>query len=143
MATHSVRQGADAQTAYGEEGHSGPLIYAAVLVGILGLSNLLEGIAGIARSGVFVGNARYVFGDIRTWGWVMLILGALQFAAALGVVARSQLARWFAVAVLAVNVLAQIAFIPSEPFWSLVIITADVVALGVVCAFGGKEKAYS
>ena len=143
MATHSVRPGDNARTAYDEEGHSGLLIYAAVLVGILGFSNLLEGIAGIARSGVFVGNARYVFGDLRAWGWVMLILGALQFVAALGVVARSQLARWSTVAVLAVNVLAQIAFIPSDPFWSLVIIAADVVALWVLCVFGGEEKAYS
>ena len=113
MTTHSVRPGGDAQTAHDEEGHSGLLIYAAVLVGILGLSNLLDGIAAIAKSSVFIGNARYVFGDLRAWGWVMLILGALQLVAVLGLLARNQLARWFAVAVLAVNVLAQIAFIPS------------------------------
>jgi hypothetical protein len=138
-----VRPGTDAQTAYDEGGHSGLLIYAAVLVGILGLSNLLDGIAAVARSSVFVGNARYVFGDLRAWGWVMLILGALQLVAVVGLVARNQLARRFAVAVLAVNVLAQIAFIPSNPFWSLLIIAADVVALWALCVFGGKEKAYS
>jgi hypothetical protein len=143
MTTHSVRPGADAQTAYDEAGHSGLLIYAAVLVGVLGLSNLVAGIAAIARSSVFVGSARYAFGDLRAWGWVMLILGALQLVAVLGLVARNQLARWFAVAVLAVNVLAQIAFTPSNPFWSLLIIAADVVALWALRASGGKEKAYS
>jgi hypothetical protein len=138
-----VRPGADAQTSYDEGGNSGLLIYAAVLVGILGLSNLLDGIAAVARSSVFVGNARYVFGDLRAWGWVMLILGALQLVAVVGLVARNQLARWFAVAVLAVNVLAQIAFIPSYPFWSLLIIAFDIVALWALCVFGGKENAYS
>ena len=140
MTTHSVRPGADAQTARDAGWHGGLLIYAAVLVGILGLSNLLEGIAGIARPGVFVGNARYVVGDLHAWGWVMLILGALQLVAVLGLLARNQLARWFAVAVLAVNVLAQIAFTPSYPFWSLLIIASDVVALWALCVSGGKER---
>jgi hypothetical protein len=141
MTTHSVRPGADALTAHDEGGHGGLLIYAAVLVGILGLANLLDGIAAVARSSVFVGNARYVFGDLRAWGWVMLILGALQLVAVLGLLARNQLARWFVVAVLAVNVLAQIAFIPSHPFWSLLIVASDVVALWALCVSGGKEKA--
>ena len=143
MTTHSVRPGADAQTSYDDGGHSGLMIYAAVLVGVLGFSNLLDGIAAVAKSSVFVGNARYVFGDLRAWGWVMLILGALQLVAVLGLLARNQLARWFAVAVLAVNVLAQIAFTPSYPFWSLLIIAVDVVGLWALCVFGGKEKAYS
>ena len=48
---------------------------------------LIYGIAGIARSSVFVANARYVFGGLRSWGWVTLILGILLLAAAGGVVA--------------------------------------------------------
>jgi hypothetical protein len=140
MTTHSVRPGGDAQTAHDEGGHGGLLIYAAVLVGILGLSNLVDGIAAIAKSSVLIGNARYVFGDLHAWGWVMLILGALQLVAILGLLARNQLARWFAVAVLAVNVLAQIAFTPSYPFWSLLIIASDVVALWALCVSGGKER---
>ena len=129
MTAHSVRPGDAAPTAYDEGGHSGLMIYAAILVGVLGFANLLDGIAAVAKSSVFIGNARYVFGDLRAWGWVMLILGALMLVAALGVLARNQLARWFGVAVLALNLLAQIAFIPSYPFWSLLIIALDVVGL--------------
>ena len=140
MTTHSVRPGGDARPRMTKAGHGGLLIYAAVLVGILGLSNLVDGIAAIAKSSVLIGNARYVFGDLHAWGWVMLILGALQLVAILGLLARNQLARWFAVAVLAVNVLAQIAFTPSYPFWSLLIIASDVVALWALCVSGGKER---
>ena len=142
MTTQSVRPGA-APTAYDEGRHSGLLIYAAVLVGVLGFSNLLDGIAAVAKSSVFIADARYVFGDLRAWGWVMLILGALQLVAVLGLLARNQLARWFAVAVLAVNVLAQMAFIPSYPFWSLLIIALDVVGIWALCVHGAREKAHA
>ena len=73
----------------------------------------------------------------------MPILGALQLVAVLGLLARNQLARWFAVAVLAVNVLARMAFIPSHPFWSLLIIALDVVGIWALCVYGAREKAYA
>ena len=42
-----------------------------------------------------------MIGDLRTWGWVTVVLGVLQLAAAWFVLKGNQLARWFAVAVIA------------------------------------------
>ena len=95
---------------------------------ILGCFNLIYGIAAIANSHVFTANAHYVFGDLRTWGWITLISGALQRLAAAGVVAGNQLARWFAVAV-GLSAIDQMFFVPAYPFWSLMIIAVDVAAL--------------
>jgi len=64
----------------------------------------------------------------------------VQLLAAVGVWAGSQLARWFAVAVVALNAIAQMFFIPAYPFWSLVIIAADVVALWGLCMYGSREN---
>jgi hypothetical protein len=41
-----------------------------------------DGIAAVANSHVFTAHAHYVFGDLRTWGWVTLIIGVLQLLAA-------------------------------------------------------------
>ena len=82
------------------EGHGyGLVLFASVLLVIVGCFNLIYGIAAIANSHVFTANAHYVFGSLRTWGWITLIIGALQVLAAGGVLAGNQLARWFAVAV--------------------------------------------
>jgi hypothetical protein len=142
MTTETVRPGA-APVAYEDGRHNGLLVYAAVLLGILGFANLLDGIAAVAKSSVFVGGARYVFGDQRAWGFVVLALGAVQILAAVGVATRNQLARWFGVAVLGLNVLAQIAFLPSYPFWSLLIIAIDIVGLWALCAYGAPAGAAS
>jgi hypothetical protein len=128
-----------ASTRYEESSGGGTMAYASVLLAILGFFNLFDGIAAIAKSSVFVAGARYVFGDLRAWGWTVLIIGSLQLIAAAGVLTRNQVARWFGVAVVGLNALAQMAFIPSYPFWSLLIIAVDVVGLYALCAYGGHR----
>ena len=124
---------------YRGEGH-GLILFASVLLVIIGCFNLIYGIAAIANSHVFTANAHYVFGNLRAWGWITLIIGVLQLLAAAGVLAGNQLARWFAVAVLGLNAIDQMFFIPAYPFWSLVIIAVDVVALYGLCAYGSREN---
>ncbi len=116
------------------------IVFAAVLLVTVGIFNLIDGIAAIARSHIFIANAHYVIGDLRAWGWVALILGALQALAAIGILAGNQAARWFAVAVVGLNAINQMLFIPAYPFWSLMIIAVDVVALWGLCAYGSREN---
>jgi hypothetical protein len=107
---------------------------------IIGCFNLIYGIAAVANSHVFVAGAHYVWGDLRFWGWATLIIGAVQLLAAAGVMAGNQLARWFGVAVLGLNAIAMMFFIPAYPFWALVILAADVVALWGLCAYGSRAN---
>jgi hypothetical protein len=123
------------------EGHGyGMVFFASVMLVIIGSFNLIYGIAAVANSHVFVANAHYVFANLRTWGWITLILGVLQLLAAVGVVAGSQLARWFGVAVLGLNAIDMMFFVPAYPFWALVIIAADVVAIYGLCAYGSRAN---
>ena len=137
MSTQTARHGTT--PTYGGDRGGGLLVFAAVLLGVLGLFNLLDGISAVAKSSFFVAGARFVVGDLRAWGWTVLIHGALQLLAAFGVMVGNQFARWFGVAVLALNAVAQMAFIPSYPFWSLLIIAIDVVGLYALCAYGGRD----
>ena len=136
MTSATIRQARGARRG---EGY-GMIIFAVALLLTVGIFNLIDGIAAIARSHIFIANAHYVIGDLRAWGWVALILGALQVLAAIGVLAGNQAARWFAVAVVGLNAIAQMFFIPAYPFWSLMIIAVDVVALWGLCAYGSREN---
>jgi hypothetical protein len=136
MTSATVRHAKDARRG---EGYW-MIVFAAVLLGIAGLFNVIDGIAAIARSSVFIGNAHYVIGDLRTWGWVALILGVLQALVSIGVLAGNQIARWTGVALIGLNSIAQMFFIPAYPFWSLMIVAVDVVALWGLCAYGSREN---
>src|SRR5690242_21477080 len=62
-----------------ERGHGyGLVLFASILLLVIGCFNLIYGIAAVAQSHVFVANAHYVFGNLRSWGWITLILGGLQ-----------------------------------------------------------------
>ena len=116
------------------------IVFAVALLVTVGFFNMIDGIAAIANSHVFIANAHYVVGDLRAWGWVVLILGVLQLIAAIAILAGSQAARWFAVVVIGLNAIGQMLFIPAYPFWSLLIIAVDVVALWGLCAYGSREN---
>jgi hypothetical protein len=124
-----------------EEGHGyGLVLFASILLVVIACFNLIYGIAAIANSHVFTTHAHYVFGNLKTWGWITLIIGLLQLLAALGVLAGNQLARWFAVVVLGLNAIDQMFFISAYPFWSVIIIAMDVVALYGLCAYGSRRN---
>ena len=118
----------------------GLVIFASAVMAIVGCFNLIYGIAAIANSHVFVANAHYVFGDLRAWGWVTLIIAVLQLVAAAGVIAGNQLARWFGVAMLGLSAIDMMFFLPAYPFWALMIIAVDVVALWGLCAYGSRAN---
>jgi hypothetical protein len=137
--TSSITQPARGAGGRHVEGHGyGLVLFASVLLVVVGCFNLIYGIAAIANSHVFTANAHYVFGSLRTWGWITLIIGALQLLAARGVMAGNQWARWFGMAVLGLSALDPMFFIPAYPFWSLMIIAVDVVALYGLCAYGSR-----
>jgi hypothetical protein len=126
-------------TGHRTEGH-GLIVFASVLLVVVGCFNLIYGIAAVANAHVFTANTHYVFGSLNSWGWVTLIIGVLQLLAAAGVVAGNQLARWFGVAVLGLSAIDQMFFIPAYPFWSLMIIAVDVVALYGLCSYGSRAN---
>jgi hypothetical protein len=125
---------------YAEGRGYGLVLFAGVLLLVSGFWNQIYGIAAIAQSHVFVANAHYVFGNLRAWGWVTLIFAILLLIAGGGIMVGNQLARWFGVVVLGLNLIEQMFSIPSYPFWSLTIIALDIVALYGLCAYGSREN---
>lgn len=117
----------------------GWVMFAGIVLALVGTLNVIEGIAAISKSHFFVGNAHYVFGDLKTWGWVVLIIGAVQLATGFGVLMKNQIARWAGVAFAAFNALAQLLMIPSYPFWSLCLFALDILIMYGLIAYGGRS----
>ena len=140
MTSATMRRDSSAGGRHADGRGAGMVLFASILLFVISFFNMLYGIAAIAGSHVFVAGAHYVIGDLRAWGWVTLIIAAVQFIAASGVLMGNQLARWFAVVVVGINAIEMMFFIPAYPFWALVIIAADVVALWGLCAYGSREN---
>jgi hypothetical protein len=114
-------------------------MFALVLLLTVGALNVIDGIAAIGKSHFYVAGAHYIFGDLKTWGWVVLILGVIQILVAYGLYSRNQLARWTGVVIVSLNAIAQLLMIRAYPFWALSIFALDVVALYALVAYGGRD----
>ncbi len=128
----------DSYSSFGKPG-AGWLTYASLMLGLAGVFNVIDGIVALANSKVYVAGAKFVFGDLRTWGWIVLLLGIVEIFAALNVVRGSEFARWFGVGAASVNAIAQLAFLPSYPLWAVAAFTMDVLVVYGLILYGGKH----
>lgn len=113
--------------------------FAGALLVIMGLTNVIGGIAAISDSKVYVADAEYVISSLNTWGWVILATGTAQTLAGVGIFARNQLARWLGVLFAALNATGQLFIIPAFPLWSIAIIASDFLIIYGLVMYGSRD----
>ena len=116
----------------------GWVMFAGVLLLILGTLNFTEGLAAIGNAHFFVHNTHYIADSLNTWGSVVLCVGVIQWAVGCGVFVKNQLSRWAGVVILSLNAIVQLMMIPAYPFWSLCIFTLDILAIYGLIAYGKR-----
>lgn len=108
--------------------------FAALILSLAGLFNALDGILAITHSRVYPAVTTFAFGDLRTWGWIALVLGIVQVCAALGLMSGRPAARWFAIACASVNAIGQLFFMSAHEQWGLAVFALDVFVLYALTA---------
>lgn len=137
-----VRRGvSSAEDEYGEPQGYGWVVFAAVIILLAATLNVIYGIAAIGNSQFYVSNTHFVISDLKTWGWVVLAFGVVQYCAALGILVQASWARWTGVAVAGVNAVVQLVFLPAAPFLALSVFALDLLVIYGLVAYGGSEAA--
>ena len=125
---------------YYDEKGAGWMAFAAMMLVFGGIIGLIDGIVAVSRSSFYVAGAHFVFSDLNTWGWIIMIVGALTLVAGLSVVTGSQLARWFGIAMAGLQAIAQLMMIQAYPFWSLCIFAIDLLVIYALAVYGGSRS---
>jgi hypothetical protein len=116
------------------------MLFAGLMICLAGVLNVIYGIAAIGDSRFFVDDATYILSGLSTWGWIMLILGAAQIAAAYSIWKGGELGRWFGIAVALLNAIGALMSISAYPFWSLAVFTIDILVIYGLAAYGGDPR---
>jgi hypothetical protein len=126
---------------FDDEKGFGWLLFAATMLGLAGILSVFDGIMALSRSKFYTANSSYVFADLRTWGWITLIIGALLIVAAMGVFSGSGFARWFGIIAASLNAIGLFGSptAKSYPFWSLIIFALDIMVIYALAVYGGKK----
>jgi|SRR4051794_20109513 len=116
----------------------GWVVFAATMVGIVGTLNVIYGIAAISNSRFYARDVTYIVSDLNTWGWALLILGAVQFCASFGIFLQMTGARWVGILSAAVNAIIQLLVLPGAPFLALALFSIDILVIYGLIAHGRR-----
>jgi hypothetical protein len=113
----------------------GWIIFAASMLLIVGMFNILEGIIALVDDQrLVVTPNKFVVVDLTQWGWTILIFGAVMVATGIGLFTAQTWARVLAIIVVGLHALSQVGWLGAYPIWSLLMIALDVVVLFALCA---------
>jgi hypothetical protein len=128
-----------AQSSHGSGVAQGFAVFAGVLMIMSGAFQAFTGLVGLLTNEFYVATRNYVFQfDVTTWGWIHLLVGLLVLAAGVGVMAGQTWARVVGITLAGLSALANFAFIPYFPFWSLLIIALDVIVIWALAVYHPK-----
>ena len=123
----------------GEPSGAGWVMFAGIMLLIVGVLNVIYGIAAVDDSKFFVHETQYILSGLNTWGWVTIILGALEILAAFSIWSGGAYGRWFGIFVASLSAIGALLSIPAYPFWSLAIFAIDILIIYGLAAYGGQS----
>jgi hypothetical protein len=95
----------------------------------------IQGISAIAKDEVIVTTRDYTFEyDVTGWGWIHLVLGIVVLLAGVALLGDALWARVLGVLLAGLSMIANFAWLPHYPLWSLVVIAIDIVIIRALCA---------
>lgn len=116
-------------------GHAqGWITFIAVLFGVIGGLNLIDGLVAV------VGDQRFDAGELFTgnltmWGVILLITASLQLLTSVLIWKRSANGQGLGVILCVFNILTHMAFVSVYPIWSLLIIAIDLMIIYGLCVY--------
>ena len=111
--------------------------FAGVMLVMIGIFDVIQGLVALFNDEFFVVTEGWVFEfDITTWGWIQLILGVLLLASGIGIFSGNVAARTVGVVVAALAAIANFAWLPYYPIWSIIVIAICVAIIWALTAHG-------
>src|SRR3954462_6333402 len=114
----------------------GWVLFAGTMLLIVGTLNFIYGIAAISDSKFYVKDAQFVISNLNTWGWFLVVVGAVQAISALGIWAQAAGARWVGIISAGVNAIIQMLAISGYPFLAISLFAIDILIIYGLLAYG-------
>ena len=120
-------------------GWVGWVAFAGIMMMLLGSFQAIAGLVALFKNEVvYVGLENTWLVDFTAWGWAHLILGIIIVFAGMAVLAGKTWGRVIGVLLASVSALANFAFIPVYPVWSVLMVIVDALVIYALLVHGGE-----
>jgi hypothetical protein len=121
---------------------TGRAVFAATLLLIAGTLNIVYGIGALDDANIFANNERYILDNLNTMGWVLIILGVIQFTAGLSLFAGNAYGRILGIIGASLGAIGALLSVGgSNPWWSLGIFFLCLWIIHGIYIYGQDERA--
>src|SRR5512132_2853563 len=121
---------------------AGRATFAAILLLIAGTLNIIYGIGALDSANIFVNDTRYIFTDLNTMGWVLIVLGLIQLTGGFSLIAGNTYGRVIGIIGGTLGAIGALLSIGGQyPWWSLAIFFLCVYVVYGITVYGEEETA--
>lgn len=117
-------------------------LFAAMLLLMAGTLNVIYGIAAIANSHYFAENSHFVFSNLNTWGWVTVIVAAIQVTGGVSLLGGGTYGRVIGITAASLGaIVSLLAVAGPNPFWALGVFALSLIVLHGLIVYGSPAEA--
>ena len=121
---------------------TGRATFAAILLLIAGTLNIIYGIGALDSANIFVNDTRYIFTDLNTMGWVLIVLGVIQLTGGFSLIAGNTYGRVIGIIGGTLGAIGALLSIGGQnPWWSLAVFFLCVWIVYWIMVLGDDERA--
>ena len=118
----------------------GRALLAATLLTIAGTLNIIYGIGALDNAHIFVNDKRYIFTDLNTMGWVLIVLGIIQLTGGFSLMVGHTYGRIIGLVGGSLGAIAALLSIGgNDPWWSLAIFFLCIYVVHGIFIYGGDQ----
>jgi hypothetical protein len=121
---------------------AGRATFAAVLLLIAGTLNIIYGIGALDSANIFANDKRYIFTNLNTMGWVLIVLGVIQLTGGFSLASGNTYGRVIGLVGAGLGAIGALFSIGgSNPWWSLAIFALCIYVIQGILVLGEDERA--
>src|SRR5215203_315021 len=120
---------------------TGRVVFAATMLLIVGTLNIIYGIGALDDANIFVNDQRFVLTNLNVLGWVLIILGVIQLAGGLSLMAGNTYGRVIGIVGGSLGAIGALLSIGgSYPWWSRGIFALCIYVVHGLIVYGEDER---
>jgi len=121
---------------------TGRVVFAATMLLILGVLNIIYGIGALDDANIFVNDTRFILSNLNTLGWVLIILGVIQLTGGFSLMAGNTYGRVIGIIGGSLGAIGALLSIGGAfPWWSLAVFALCVYVVHGLIVYGEDERA--